>query len=124
MTPQTFRVIRPVGDGLEVWLNFALYENGDFHWRTCCGCGDGWWDRVAPVILHDGGEIDYDATGEPKALCRICSYKGAKRLVASWPAMTADEVRRLWREIRQYQLTASLEYPEVEKTGNVVRQVV
>lgn len=86
--------------GLETLAHFVILEGNTIGGNRCLGpnCGTYLWDRLSPVELADGGEIDQDATGDCSPLCRICSFRLSARIVAGWPSeMTTSEVSSLWK---------------------------
>lgn len=90
--------------GLESMLHFAVIEGSVFGGYKCLGCGTHVWDRVSPVELADGGEIDPDETGDCSPLCRICSYSTSKRIGSAWPSgLKVDDVSAVWKMVNAEQ---------------------
>lgn len=85
--------------GRETLSHFALIEGSLIRERECSGCGTHLWDRLAPVELSDGGQVEKDeAWGAP--LCRSCSPRTGLRIGASWPGgMTTVDIASLWRQV-------------------------
>lgn len=83
--------------GLETLAHFAIID-GNLDGGTCCvGCETHLWDRVTPVELADGGEVDEDATGDCSPLCRPCSRHLPSRIKASWPSgLTSADISAIW----------------------------
>lgn len=83
--------------GLETLAHFGILD-GNLDGGTCCvGCSTHLWDRVTPVELSDGGEVDQDATGDCSPLCRECSFLVPARIKAAWPSgLTVAEVSAIW----------------------------
>lgn len=76
--------------------HFLIIEGNLDGGYRCLGCGTHLWDRVSPVELADGGEIDVDASGDCSPLCRTCTPSHAKRMMAGWPSLTSDEAAAVW----------------------------
>lgn len=88
--------------GLETLSHFVLVEGTLTAQRRCSGCGTHLWDRLLPVELSDSGEVDQEERrGEP--LCRVCSYRTAKRIGAAWPSLSPDDIASLWRDVNAEQ---------------------
>jgi len=83
--------------GLESLAHFAIID-GNLDGGACCvGCSTHLWDRVTPVELSDGGEVDQDATGDCSPLCRPCSRHLPSRIKASWPSgLTVADISAIW----------------------------
>ena len=83
--------------GLETLAHFAIID-GNLDGGACCvGCSTHLWDRVTPVELSDGGEVDQDATGDCSPLCRPCSRHLPSRIKASWPSgLTVADISAIW----------------------------
>lgn len=85
-------IVRRV-QGLESLAHFAIIDGG----ACCVGCSTHLWDRVSPVELSDGGEVDQDATGDCSPLCRECSFRIPARIKAAWPSgLTSADISAIW----------------------------
>lgn len=83
------------------WLLLEASFNGG---AVCLGCHTFAWDRLAPVVLTEGGEIDHEASPSCTPLCRVCSFRSAVRnILAEWPKVTKDELADIWRQAREAQ---------------------
>jgi len=85
--------------GLESLAHFAIID-GNLDGGACCvGCSTHLWDRVTPVELSDGGEIDQDETGDCSPLCRPCSFRTSARIAAGsgWSGLETSDISALWR---------------------------
>ena len=91
--------------GLETLAHFAILEGSIDGGYLCLGCGTHAWDRVTPVELADGGEVDQDATGDCSPLCRVCSFRRGARIVAGpgWSGMETADVSAIWSAVRSEQ---------------------
>lgn len=88
----------------EVALSHFLVLEGNLDGGyRCLGCGTHIWDRVSPVELVDGGEIDHDASGDCSPLCRTCTPIHAKRMIAGWPSLTSEEASAIWPAVNAEQ---------------------
>ena len=70
---------------------------------VCMGCGTYAWDRLTPVEVTDGGEVDHVASPDCSPLCRVCSFKGSARIIADWPKVSTGELSDIWRQVREAQ---------------------
>lgn len=91
--------------GLETLAHFAILAGNAIGGNACLGpnCGTYVWDRLTPVELADGGEIDQDETGDCSPLCRVCSHKVVGRIAAGWPSLTSSEISSLWKLVNAEQ---------------------
>lgn len=110
--------------GLESLAHFGIID-GNLDGGSCCvGCSTHLWDRVTPVELSDGGEVDEDATGDCSPLCRICSFLLPVRIMAAWPSgLTVRDISAIWRAVDAEQarvLECELERDRATALGGAV----
>lgn len=96
------------------WLLLEASFNGG---AVCLGCGTFAWDRLTPVEVSDGGEIDHVATPDCSPLCRVCSFKRGPRIIAAWPDMTTAEISDIWRQVRDAQALDAAKMYETRAVG-------
>lgn len=87
--------------GLETLSHFVIIDGNIDGGYKCLGpdCGTYLWDRLSPVELADGGEIDQDETGDCSPLCRPCSFRTSARIAAGsgWSGLETSDISALWR---------------------------
>ena len=87
----------------------SAHRTGCMEWvehtdgAVCMGCGTYAWDRLTPVEVTDGGEVDHVASPDCSPLCRVCSFKGSARIIADWPKVSTGELSDIWRQVREAQ---------------------